>query len=158
MANTRLVLDVEVRPGNETAAKYTMPGLWEFLERLPRHAWPAFLRGDCAYGNERDMAEAESRGLAFVFKLRQTSKVKRLIEDVFLREDWVEAGKGWEGVESRLRLTGWTTARRVIVLRRRLREKVSDSSSQGPGLEGPEQLGLIQVETEEAYAMNMRCW
>ena len=27
MANTRLVLDVEVRPGNERAAKYTMPGL-----------------------------------------------------------------------------------------------------------------------------------
>lgn len=33
MANTRLALDVEVRPGNETAAKYTMPGLGVSVRR-----------------------------------------------------------------------------------------------------------------------------
>ena len=69
MANTRLVLDVEIRPGNESAAKYTMPGLWAFLEGLPRAAWPAFIRGDCNYGTERDMGDAEARGVPYLFNL-----------------------------------------------------------------------------------------
>jgi len=124
MANIRLVLDVEIRPGNETAAKYTMPGLWAFLDRLPRGAWPTFIRGDCAFGTERDMRDAESRSLPYLFKLRQTSKVKRLIKQLFSRGDWVEAGQGWEGFESQLRLMGWTRERRVIVLRRRLKGDV----------------------------------
>jgi len=125
MANTRLVLDVEVRPGNETAAKYTMPGLWAFLDRLARAAWPSFIRGDCTFGNERDMSEAEQRSIDYLFKLRQTSKVKALIGQLFARSDWVNAGQGWEGIESQLRLMGWTSSRRVIVLRRRIKGDVA---------------------------------
>ena len=36
IANLRLVLDVEVQAGNQTASKYSSPGLWELLGRLPR--------------------------------------------------------------------------------------------------------------------------
>ena len=122
MANTRLVLDVEVGCGNQTAAKYSMPGLWRYLDSLPRAAWPQFLRGDCAFGNERDMNDAEARGLPYLFKLRQTSGVKRLIKQAFSHEDWKDAGQGWEGVEESLRLSGWTRQRRVIVLRRRAKD------------------------------------
>ena len=125
MGNTRLVLDVEIRPGNESAAKYTMPGLWVFLEGLPREAWPAFIRGDCNYGTERDMCDAEARGVAYVFKLRQTANVKKLIQTVFSRGGWVPAGQGWEGVEDLLQLSGWTKKRRVIVLRRKLKSEIA---------------------------------
>jgi hypothetical protein len=125
MANTRLVLDVEVGCGNETAAKYSMPGLWRYLDSLPRAAWPQFIRGDCAFGNERDMNDAEGRGLPYLFKLRQTSGVKHLIQQAFSHEDWKDAGQGWEGVEDSLRLSGWTAQRRVIVLRRRVRGSVA---------------------------------
>ena len=144
MANTRLVLDVEMRPGNESAAKYTMPGLWTFLEGLPREAWPAFIRGDCNYGTERDMCDAEARGVAYLFKLRQTANVKKLIQTVFSRGGWVPAGQGWEGVEDLLQLSGWTKKRRVIVLRRKLKPEIAMEGTGATAL-GTEQLQLIET-------------
>jgi len=146
MANTRLVLDVEVRPGNETASKYTMPALGAFLDRLPPNARPFFVRGDCAFGNEGVMVEAEARGIRYLFKLRQTSGVQKLIGQVFSRPDWAKAGQGWEGVEAYLQLQGWSKKRRVIVLRREIKEAVAVVES-GPLELGEQQLQLIQSET-----------
>jgi hypothetical protein len=145
MANTRLVLDVEVRPGNETSAKYTMPGLWVFLDGLPRQAWPCFIRADCNFSTERDMTEAERRGMPYLFKLRQTGKVKTLIRQVFGRGDWESAGQGWEGLEDRLQLTGWTTKRRVIVLRRKIKAAIALAASARPAL-AAEQLQFIETD------------
>lgn len=125
IANLRLVLDVEVQAGNHTAAKYTSPGLFDFLDFLPREKWPRFLRGDSAFGNEKVMAECEERQLEYLFKLRQTKNVQRLIETLFSRNDWADAGKGWEGVESSLRLSGWSQRRRVVVLRREIKGDVA---------------------------------
>jgi hypothetical protein len=144
MANVRLVLDVEVQAGNRTAALYTRPGLFAFLDRLPREQWPAFLRGDCAFGNEGMMMECEGRSLHYLFKLKQSSKVKRLIREVFGRADWVAAGQGWEGVEASLRLTGWTRERRVIVLRRPIRGAVLLKKTEASG-----QMMFAQIETME---------
>jgi len=120
IANLRLVIDVEVQPGNQTAASYAQPRLWSFLDSLPKAAWPAFVRGDCAWGNETAMREAEERGLAYLFKLKQSPNVKRLVEEVFMRADWAPAGQGWEGVNAELQLMGWTKSRRVAVLRREI--------------------------------------
>src|SRR6202171_2299173 len=50
IANLRLVLDVEVHDGNQTAAKHGAPGLWALLDRLGRDCWPALLRGDTRWG------------------------------------------------------------------------------------------------------------
>jgi len=123
IANLRIVLDVEVQPGNQTAACHTQPGLWNFLANLPRAAWPAFLRGDIAFGNESMMSSCEERLLDYLFKIRMTRNAKELIKMVSCDDQsWADAGKGWEGKEGRLRLKGWTKARRVIVLRRRLAE------------------------------------
>ena len=144
MADTRLVLDVEIRPGNETAAKYTMPGLWIFIEGLPRAAWPCFIRGDCNFGNERDMREAEARGVPYLFKLRQTSNVSRLIKQAFYRGDWAPAGQGWEGIEDSLQLTGWTKKRRVIVLRRKIKGNIALAAK--PALPASEQLQFIEIQ------------
>jgi hypothetical protein len=131
MANTRLVLDVEIRPGNETAACYTMPGLWVMLDNMPREQWPELLRGDCNFGTEQVMNDAESRGLKYLFKLRQTVGVKRLIEQLFKDGPWIDAGQGFEGEESELRLQGWSCSRRVIVLRRRIRERLETQQDAG---------------------------
>jgi len=144
MANTRLVLDVEVRAGNETAAKYTMPGLWAFLDEVPQAAWPCFIRGDCAFGNESAMAEGESRGMPYLFKLRQTGKVKGLIQQAFCSGDWVRAGQGWEGVEDHLQLMGWTKRRRVVVLRRKLKGGVV--AAEKSALPDPSQLWFVEIE------------
>lgn len=118
IANLRLILDVEVQPGNQMAASYTAPDLWALLDRIPRHQWPEFIRGDCAFGSDGVMRVAEEKGVPYLFKLKQTKNVKRLIEQLSFNDEWEPAGQGWHGQESYLQLTGWSEARRVIVLRK----------------------------------------
>ena len=118
MANLRISLGVEVRPGNEHAAAHGLNGLWHTLRALPRSRWPTFARGDCAYGNEKLMGEFETEGLPYLFKLRHTPKVKTLVQDA-LRHGarWVEAGEGWQAMEAQLQLSGWSRSRRVVLVR-----------------------------------------
>jgi hypothetical protein len=98
--------------------------LWKFIGSLPAETRPVFIRGDCGWGTEKMMTEAEQLKINYLFKLKQTSKVKQLIEKAFSREDWVPAGQGWKGIEAELALTGWSRPRRVIVLRRRLSDEL----------------------------------
>jgi DDE family transposase len=128
----RLCLDVEVRPGKEHAGKYGMPGLWELIDSLPRAAWPQMIRGDCNYGNEDNMREAEGRGLCYLFKLRQTQRAKDLILFLEGRGGWSDAGQGWEGIEGSLQLSGWSCKRRVIVARRVKRQEQTQTRSALP--------------------------
>lgn len=132
MANTRLALAVEVMPGNETAPTHSMPGIWAWLDALPPSERPALLRGDIAYGNESVLHEAELRNQPYLTKLRLTTNVKRLITRLFAHTDWEKAGQGWEGREDTLQLSGWTRARRVVVLRRRLKGDVVLSPKDDP--------------------------
>jgi hypothetical protein len=120
IANLRLVLDVAVHAGNETATSYTAPDLWSLLDRMPQQQWPDFIRGDCAFGNDGVMRAAEEKGMPYLFKLKLTHNVKRLIERLMLSSAWEFAGQGWEGQESQLQLIGWSSPRRVIVLRKPL--------------------------------------
>jgi hypothetical protein len=123
IANLRLVLDVEVHAGNESSSNHTAHRLWSLLDSIPRSNWPEFIRGDCAFGTNSIMSEAESRGLHYLFKLKQTRNVKHLIERVMFSDNWQEAGQGWEGKESSLLLQGWSEYRRVIILRRKILAK-----------------------------------
>jgi hypothetical protein len=147
-ANIRLVLDVEVQAGNQTASSYAQPMFWKYIDSLPMEARPAFVRGDCGWGTERMMVEAEERNTAYLFKLKQTSKVKRLIEQAFSREDWTPAGQGWKGVEAELMLTGWSRQRRVIVLRRRIGGGLVAAEKKRLGDATPDQqlaLGFVEM-------------
>jgi hypothetical protein len=122
-ANIRMVLDMEVQAGNQTAPLFAQPALWEFVDGLAERDRPIFLRGDCHWGAEKAMVGAEERGLGYLFKLKQSANVKKLIAQIFGKEGWVEAGQGWQGIEDVLRLSGWSKERRVVVLRRTLRSK-----------------------------------
>ena len=97
-----------------------MPGIWTWLDALPKAERPALLRGDVAYGNESVMKEAEARDQPYLTKLRLTRNVQALIKKLFCTNDWIDAGQGWEGQEDTLTLSGWSRSRRVVVLRRRL--------------------------------------
>jgi hypothetical protein len=66
MASTRLVLDVDVSPGDEHTSKHSAPSLWALIDRLPRDLWPRLLRGDSGFGNEAVMRQAEGRGLPYL--------------------------------------------------------------------------------------------
>jgi len=60
----------------------------------------------------------EQEGLPYLFKLRLTKGVRSTAEKLVRGGGWVDAGKGWEGQETTLRLQGWSRSRRVILLRR----------------------------------------
>ena len=119
MAELRLVLEVEVASGREHTSKHAAPGLWALLDRLGPSQAPTLLRGDNDWGHEAVMCEAERRRLAYLFKLRLTAGVKRVLERAMQQTDWQDAGAGWQGKWGEVRLQGWGRQRRVVLLRRR---------------------------------------
>jgi len=121
MSETRIILDCEVMPGKQQAASYSLPWLIDFLEKTPKNKWPTLVRGDCAFGNDPFLKPLEEKGINYLFKLRQTKKVKKLT-NILEGSDWSNAGQGWEGVEAEIKLDGWEYKRRVIVLRRELED------------------------------------
>ena len=161
VAGLRLVLDVELKAGNEHASAHSASALWGLLDRLGRDRWPWLLRGDADFGTERIMSRAEQEGMPYLFKLRSTRNVKRLIEKAMGEADWTAAGQGWQGKASTLRLQGWSRHR--WILRRRLAREVLVTDQ--PGGPAP-QLALSFAEVTEDRAvspktgqfMSMRCW
>ena len=126
IARLRLCLDVEVRPGKQSSSSHGMPALWELIDSLPRECRPHAIRGDCNYGNEANMVECEKRGIPYLFKLRQTAKVKNLISLLEQEGGWVDCGQGFEGIEGEVRLGGWSCKRRVIVARRLVKQEATE--------------------------------
>jgi hypothetical protein len=145
IANLRLVLDVEVHDGNQTAAKHGAPGLWVLLDRLGRESWPTLLRGDTGWGNEAVMREAEQRELAYLFRIRLTANVRRAMERAANRP-WSDAGHGWQGQSIQLRLNGWGRQRRVVLLRRKLEGALAISEQ---NTHGQQVLSFAMVDTRQ---------
>lgn len=150
MAELRLVLEVEVAGGKAHAAKHAAPGLWALLERLGPEGAPSLLRGDADWGSETAMCEAERRSQPYLFKLRLRRGVKRVLERAMRETDWQNAGAGWQGKEGAVRLLGWSRQRRVVLLRRRLRQVLpterSDNSAADPA---PLQLGFVELDAQQ---------
>lgn len=122
IANVRLVLDAEVQNGKAHAAKHSLPRLRSVLEALPPEKRPRLVRGDNAFGNEPVMAQMEEIDQGYLFKLRQSPGVKRLIERQWSRQDWTNVGQGFDAVEAMLKLSGWSRVRRVVVMRRAVKD------------------------------------
>ena len=61
---------------------------------------------------------------------------------------WSDAGQGWQGAETPLRLSGWRRARRAVVLRRRVQKDlaVADKSD-------PQQLRLSFAEVSDGVSV-----
>jgi hypothetical protein len=133
MSNLRLVLGVDVVAGDEHTPKHGVRGLWSLLDRLGRSRWPALLRGDLSWGVEPVMSRAEQEGLAYLFRLRLTANVKRVLTKMMAERAWEDAGQGWQGKETQLRLMGWSRQRRVILLRRRLKQPLGIVDHAGSG-------------------------
>jgi hypothetical protein len=120
LSSLRLVLRVDVLPGDQYNVAHATDGLWTLLDHLGPTRRPALLRGDKSWGIERVMARAEQSDLAYLFRLRMTANVKRSLERAMQHADWADAGQGWQGKETSLRLGGWSRQRRIILLRRKL--------------------------------------
>lgn len=119
-----MILDVDVMPGNEASASHTLPNLFFWIDSLPKAHWPTFIRGDCAFGSDTVMTACETRELHYLFKLKQTKNVKRIIAEKMLQDEWRNVGQGWQGCTGELQLMGWTSSRKVTVLRRKLKKEL----------------------------------
>jgi hypothetical protein len=125
VGNLRLVLDVQVNPGKQHTSSHAKAGLARLLDELGDKR-PALVRGDCGYGNEGILVELEQRGQPYLLRLRQTKNVQRLVARQFARMDWSRPdAQGCQLVEDWLKLEGWSTKRRVVIVRKRIRDGVA---------------------------------
>ena len=110
------------------------------------------MRGDCAFGNEATLQMLEERNRSYLFKLRLTKNLKKLVRDLFWHSDWHKAGQGWSAREAKLKLHGWTKERRVVVMRRPVTGDLLLSDEQ-------QQLALAFVEPQRpTRPMSTPCW
>ena len=149
----KLILNVDVQAGNQTASLYGQDTLWGWLEARERRYWPTLVRGDCGHGNEQMMAGCEQRGLPYLFKLKQSKGVSALVQRLSRSMGdsrlWQAAGQGWEGMEQQLQLQGWSRSRRVIVLRRQLEHCPTEDQTSGAQLSLPGM--VIELNQGEWY-------
>ena len=118
IAHLRLVIDVQVQPGNQTSGAHGHQGLVALVAALPIALRPYLVRGDIAYGFDEHMAALEQLQVRYLFKLRRSDGVKQLIAQQTQQSAWQDAGAGWQGIDTSLRLLTWARARRVLILRR----------------------------------------
>ena len=145
MANLKLILDVEVKPGNQGSSSHSLPGLVEWLDRLPKACWPEFVRGDCDWGSDPVMSDLEARGCHYLFKMKKTPGVRQTILKAHSSGGWTSYNREWEGKETELKLDNWNQARRVVIVRR----KLSNESSlllEKAGDKGQQSLALLTGE------------
>ena len=106
------------------------------------------------------MSETERRGQAYLFKLRLTKRVKRMLERAMRDDDWRDAGAGWQGKHGEIRLMGWSRQRRVV-----LRSLSSGRPKAGPAgrrlagvmitqreADGQLALGFVEIDEERQEA------
>jgi hypothetical protein len=121
VANLRLVLDCHLTAGKQHSSAHAKSGIGQLLDELGAQR-PVLVRGDSGYGNEGIMLELEARKQPYLLRLRQTANVQRLVKRLFAHAAWgAPDAQGCQAVEQQLQLQGWSTKRRVVVVRQRLR-------------------------------------
>jgi hypothetical protein len=133
--------------------------LTAILDKLTPEQRPALVRGDCGFGNEPFIAQLEERSQPYLFKLRQSAGVKKLITRQFARDDWSDAAAAdqhWSAVEDTLKLTGWDKHRRVIVLRRKISTNIALTRKTGKvgKADAPGELSNVQAQQIEILMPN----
>ena len=119
IASLRLVLGVDVTPGNKSNSPHSLPGPLKILDDFPPEMLPFLVRGDSGYGNEPMMSALEERGQDYLFRLSMTKRAKELVAKLSTQRGWSNVDQGWYEQSSELQLMGWSRNRRVVVMRRR---------------------------------------
>ncbi|MDA9004010.1 transposase [bacterium] len=147
MANLRLVLDVEVKAGDQSHSTHSLPGLRGLLNRLPADSKPELVRGDIGFGTDTVMSDLEAINQSYLFKLKKSKNVINLIYKHHGTGEWKSVHAGWEAKCDELALQGWKHKRRVIIVRRQLSkaaivgiESSRDDNKQLSFIDGPEDM------------------
>ena len=151
MANLRLVLEVEVQAGDRSHSNHSLPGLVALLDRLPADGRPEFVRGDIGWGTDNAMMQMEEIDQRYLFKLKKSKNVKKLIYKHHCLGEWIYINGEWEAKEDVLQLQGWEKERRVVVVRRRLSndnivgiECQEEGQQQFAFIDGPEDIKVYE--------------
>jgi len=64
------------------------------------------------------MTEAEQRGADYLFKLKKSPSVKKLIHHYHCKSGWGKTHEGLDAFATELKLITWKTARRVVIVLR----------------------------------------
>lgn len=124
VGGARLILQVQVLPGNQMTPSFGRDQVMALLDRLlAEEAAPRLVRGDVAYGSDEMMKCLESRDVDYLFRLKMSKRVSELCRSVLERRvgwevNWQDCGKGYRGCEAELQLQGWEQPRRVIIMAR----------------------------------------
>lgn len=116
----RLLVSMDVQGGKAHGARHMAPKTWGWVDSLPPDCKPALIRGDIGFGNEGYLCACEARDLSHLFKIKMSKKVQTLIRKLATQqgEHWHPTPGGWEAIDTRLKLMGWSRERRVVVMRR----------------------------------------
>ena len=125
----RIILDVDVASGTSSSGCHSAPNLWKILDHIPQDNIPSLIRGDCSYSSESIISELESRGLKYLFKLKQTSNVKKKIVSLSKTKNWQNAGYEFEAIDTQIKLSGWSKSRKIIILRKKISKQKSAKKS-----------------------------
>lgn len=150
VGNLRLVLDMQLHSGKEHSSGHGKAALSQLLDELGERG-PALVRGDSGYGNQDIIETCEKHERRYLLRLRKTANVKRLIERLFNRQDWTaanQASQGWQAIEDKLRLAGWSKERRVVALCRRIKRDVALTRGSKEGRQQVLALGWDEVQED----------
>ena len=124
IAKLRLVLGVVIHAGNETAGIHSSGMLDRFLKLLSGRLRPKLVRGDVGFGNETIISCCEENLVHYLFKVKRSHSVKNLFQLYLTNPSaWVDAGEGWQCVDTKFALNGWSRQRRVLLMRRPIEQK-----------------------------------
>ena len=119
LAEAHFILHGWLRSGNTGAARGVIPFLQEALALLPEGTWLRTVRADSGFFDGQLLDFLEGRGLPYIVVARMTSTRKRKCAGI---KEWTVIDEHLAAGEFTLQLFGWTKARRLVVVRERLRE------------------------------------
>ena len=120
MANLRLILDVDVKAGDQSHSTHSLPGLLSLLNRLSADEKPEFVRGDIGFGTDTVMSDLDAMNQSYLFKLKKSKNVINLIYKHHGVGEWTRIHPGWEAKSDKLALQGWKKKRQVMIVRRQV--------------------------------------
>ena len=90
-----------------------------FLKWLSGRLRPKLVRGDVGFGNEVVIRCCETNRTHYLFKVKRTRNIREIFQlHLAGGTDWEDAGDGWQCVDTRIILGGWSRPRRVLLVRR----------------------------------------
>jgi hypothetical protein len=119
LAEAPFILHGWLRSGNTAAARGAVPFLQEALRLLPEGMGIRCVRADSGFFEEALLGFLEERSLAYIVVARLTRRIKGHCVGI---KEWTPVDEHYAVGEFTAQLMGWSRARRLVVVRERVRE------------------------------------